>query len=198
MMEPSDSQECKDFVKASYELSEKFDIPMMVRMTTRVCHAKGLVELEDRQEFETVKYVRNPQKYAMLPANARRRHVIREDLLKQMEEYSNDCPFNRVEKNGSKVGIITSGISYQHAKEVFGDTADYLKIGLSYPLPRKFMAEFGKNYETLYVIAMRISSALSAYSAGMSASVYLLSSKLAFSASRWLTTKSMGVSSLAA
>ena len=152
MMEPSDSQECKDFVKASYELSEKFDIPMMVRMTTRVCHAKGLVELEDRQEFETVKYVRNPQKYAMLPANARRRHVIREDLLKMMEEYSNDCPFNRVEKNGGKVGIITSGISYQHAKEVFGDTADYLKIGLTYPLPRKLMAEFGKNYETLYVI----------------------------------------------
>lgn len=152
MVEPSDSQECKDFVKAAYELSEKFDVPMMVRMTTRVCHAKSLVSLDDRVAKEPIKYVRNPGKFAMLPANARRRHVIREQLLKEMEEYGNTCELNKVEKNGSKIGIITSGISYQHAKEVFADDADYLKLGLTYPLPRKLIADFAKEYETVYVI----------------------------------------------
>lgn len=153
MVEPSNSQECHDFVKAAYELSEKFDVPMMVRMTTRVCHSKSLVENEERKEVPVIKYERNPGKFAMLPAVARKRHVTREALLTEMEEYGYDCPLNKVEKaEESKVGIITSGISYFHAKEVFGNSVSYLKLGLTYPLPRKLIKEFAEQYETLYVI----------------------------------------------
>ncbi len=153
MLEPSDSQECKDFTIAAFELSERFDVPVLIRMTTRVCHAKSIVELGERNEVGVKKYERNTGKYAMLPAVARKRHIIREQLLAEMEEYSNDCPFNRVEKKeGNTIGIITSGVSYEHAKEVFGDDADFLKLGLTYPLPHKLIKEFAQNYETLYVI----------------------------------------------
>ena len=152
MMEPSDSQECKDFTKAAFEISEKFDVPMLIRMTTRVCHAKSVVELGERDEVGVKKYERNTGKYAMLPAVARKRHIAREELLAKMEEYSNDCPFNKVENNGSKIGIITSGVSYEHAKEVFDDKADFLKLGLTYPLPYKLIKDFASKYETLYVI----------------------------------------------
>ena len=152
MMEPSDSQECKDFTIAAFELSERFDVPMLMRMTTRVCHSKSVVELGERTAAPVKPYCRDIGKFALLPAVARKRHVIREQLLAEMEEYANDCPFNRVENNGSKVGVITSGISYYHAKEVFGDTADFLKLGLTYPLPRKLISQFAGKYETLYVI----------------------------------------------
>ncbi len=153
MMEPSDAQECKDYAAAAFELSERFDIPMMLRMTTRVCHSKSVVTLQERREVPVVPYERKAQKFAMLPVNAKKRHYVREELLGKMEEYANDCPFNRVEATkGNTVGIVTSGISYQHAREVFGDTADYLKLGLTYPLPRKLIADFCKRYETLYVI----------------------------------------------
>ena len=85
MLEPSDSQECKDFTVAAFELSEKFDVPMLIRMTTRVCHAKSIVELGERNEVGVKKYERNTGKYAMLPAVARKRHIIREQLLAEME-----------------------------------------------------------------------------------------------------------------
>lgn len=154
MMEPSDSQECKDFTKAAFELSERFDTLMMLRMTTRVCHSKSVVTLEPRADIPVVKYERKPKKYAMLPANARVRHVEREALLAQLEEYANDCPYNRVEsaKGESNIGVVTSGICYEHAKEVFGDTVHYLKLGLTYPLPRKLLREFCEKHKTIYVI----------------------------------------------
>lgn len=153
MLEPSDSQECCDYAKAAYDLSEKYDIPMMIRMTTRVCHSKGLVKVGERTAVPVIPYTRETNKFAMLPAMARKRHVDREKRLETMEEYANNCPFNRVEtKDGNTIGIITSGISYQHAREVFGDGADYLKLGLTYPLPRKLMADFAAKYDTLYVI----------------------------------------------
>lgn len=153
MMEPSDSAECKDYTIAAFELSERFDIPVLLRMTTRVCHSKSLVELGERADVPVKKYVRDTGKYAMLPATARKRHLIREQLLLEMEEYANDCPYNRTEWAADrKIGIITSGISYQHAKEVFGDSASYLKLGLTYPLPRKLIREFASQVETLYVI----------------------------------------------
>ena len=153
MLEPSDSQECHDFTVAAYELSEKFDTPVMLRVTTRVCHSKSLVQVGERTEVEPVPYVRRADKYAMLPAVARVRHAAREQLLVQLEEYANDCPFNKViKKAGNKIGIITSGISYQHAREVFGDGADYLKLGITYPLAKKLVDSFAKEYETLYVI----------------------------------------------
>ena len=153
MLEPSDSQECLDYIKAGYELSEKFDTPVMVRMTTRVCHSKSLVETGERKNVEVKKYERKPQKFALLPAVALARHPVREQLLSEMEEYAYDSPLNKVEENeGATVGVITSGISYQHSKEVFGDKASYLKLGLTYPLCKKLVKEFCEKYETVYVI----------------------------------------------
>ena len=153
MLEPSDSAECRDFAKAAFDLSEQFDTVVMLRMTTRVCHSKSIVELSERVEREVIPYERNMQKFAMLPANARMRHAVREQLLEKLEAYANDCCFNRVERAGdARIGVITSGISYQYAREVFGDTANYLKLGLTYPLPRKLIAEFASSVETLYVI----------------------------------------------
>lgn len=153
MMEPSDSQECKDYTVAAFELSEKFDVPVMLRMTTRVCHSKSIVELGDRNEVGVKQYERKPDKYAMLPATARKRHLIREQLFEEMEEYANNCLYNYVEWNeDAKIGVITSGISYQHSREVFGDTASYLKLGLTYPLPRKMISEFAEKFKILYVI----------------------------------------------
>ncbi|MDO4572405.1 MAG: indolepyruvate ferredoxin oxidoreductase subunit alpha [Clostridia bacterium] len=153
MMEPADSQECKDYTVAAYELSEKFDTPVMLRMTTRVCHSKGVVAYGERQERPVIAYERNPGKYAMLPATARNRHVIREQKLAELEAYAYDCPFNRVEKaEGSRIGVVTSGISYQHAKEVFGDTVSYLKLGITYPVSKKLLREFCSAFDTIYVI----------------------------------------------
>lgn len=154
MMEPSDSQECKDFTKAAFELSERFDTLMMLRLTTRVCHSKSIVTLEERQQTPVRKYVRDPKKFAMLPAHSRPRHIYREEMLAKMEEYANDCPFNRVESASgeSDIGVVTSGISYQHAREVFGTSVHYLKLGLTYPLPRKLIKDFCSKHKTIYVI----------------------------------------------
>jgi indolepyruvate ferredoxin oxidoreductase alpha subunit len=154
MMEPSDAQECKDYTKAAFELSERFDTLMMLRMTTRVCHSKSMVALEPREAVPVKKYERNITKNAMLPAHSRVRHVEREALLAQLEEYANGCSYNRVEaaQGESDIGIVTSGICYQHAKEVFGSTAHYLKLGLTYPLPRRLIREFCSKHKTIYVI----------------------------------------------
>ena len=153
MVEPSDSQECKDFTKIAFELSERFDVPVLLRITTRICHAKSLVELNDREEVGVKTYQRDPMKYALLPATARHRHKIREQLMVEMETYANDCPLNRTEYNeDATTGVITSGISYQYAREVFGNTVSYLKLGLTNPLPRKLIKEFASKFDTLYVI----------------------------------------------
>ena len=153
MVEPSDSQECRDYAMAAFRLSEQFDIPVMIRMTTRVCHSKSMVACGERQEVPVRPYERKTEKFALLPAVARARHPQREASLARMEEYANDCPLNRVEGNpDAAIGIITSGISYQHAREVFGDDACYLKLGLTYPLPRKLIAGFAARFKTLYVI----------------------------------------------
>lgn len=153
MVEASDSQECKDYIKASYDISEKFDIPVLFRMTTRVCHAKSLVTLEDRQDVAIKPYEGKPNKYAMLPAAARGRHAAREISLIELEEYANTSPLNRVEwGNDKKIGIVTSGISYMYARDVFGDNASYLKLGLTNPLPSKLIKSFCEAVETIYVI----------------------------------------------
>ena len=152
MLEPSDSQEAKDFVKIGYEISEQFDVPILLRLTTRICHSKGLVELEDRQKFEMKEYKKNIPKYVATPANGRKLHVIVEDKLKKLEEYSNNTPLNRIEWNDKKIGIITSGVTYQYSKDVFGDNASYLKLGFTFPLPMKKIEEFANQVETVYVI----------------------------------------------
>ncbi len=153
MLEASDSQEAKDMIKEAYEISEKFDVPIIFRMTTRICHSKSIVELHNRKEVGIKEYQRNIPKYVATPAACRRHHVELEEKLKKLEDFSNSTPLNKVEENnGAKIGIITSGISYQYAKEVFGTTASYLKLGFTYPIPKSKIVEFASHYDTLYVI----------------------------------------------
>ena len=153
MVEPSDSQESKDFLGEAFKISEQFDTPVLYRVTTRVCHSKSIVELGERKEVEPKKYERNIPKYVAIPANARAAHVRVEKRLKALEEYSNRSPLNRAEYNeNTKVGIITAGIAYQYAKEVFGDNASYLKLGFTYPLPMEMIKEFALRFETVYLI----------------------------------------------
>ncbi len=152
MLEPSDSQECKDFMKHAFLISESFDIPVLLRVTTRVCHSKSLVEIKDRLEVGIKDYKKNVKKNVMAPANARAMHYVVEERLEKLAEYSNFCPMNNIEWAKSPKGIITSGISYQHAKEVFGDKVSYLKIGLTHPLPDKLIEEFAGAVEELYII----------------------------------------------
>jgi len=152
MLEPSDSQEAKDFVAEAMKISEEFDIPVFLRVTTRICHSKSLVEFKERTEVGIKNYEKNMSKYIVVPANARKLHVTLEDRLTRLEKYSNNSPLNSVEWNDKKAGIITSGISYQYAKEVFGDKVSYLKLGMTFPLPKKKIKEFAEKVETLYII----------------------------------------------
>jgi indolepyruvate ferredoxin oxidoreductase alpha subunit len=153
MLEPSDSSECREYVMGAFELSERFDTPILFRMTTRVCHSKSIVETEDKRDIPITPYEKRTDKFTMLPVNAKKRHKIREEFLVKAEEYANDCPYNVVYENeGAATGIITSGVSYQYSREVFGDKASYLKLGLTYPLPRRLIKEFASKYEKLYVI----------------------------------------------
>ena len=151
MLEPADSQECLDYVKAAFELSEKFDLLMLLRMTTRVCHSKSLVELGQREEHVGT-YRPDPAKYAMLPANARVRHVKVEENLLALKEYAEGSPLNRVEKGDGKIGIIASGVCYLHAREAFGEKASYLKLGITHPLPDRLIRDFCAGVEKVIVI----------------------------------------------
>lgn len=152
MIEPSDSQECKDFVKIAFEISEKYDTPVLFRVSTRVCHSKSVVELGERVEAGVKEYHKNIKKYIMVPAHSRVKHYEVEERLVDLQAYSNRSPLNRIEWGKKKIGIITSGISYQHAKEVFGEKASYLKIGFSHPLPDQMIKKFAKMVDRLYVI----------------------------------------------
>lgn len=152
MVEPSDSQECKDFVKMAYDLSEKFDTPVLFRVTTRLDHSKSLVEFGEREEHKIEPYEKNPRKNVCTPANAYLNHPIVEQRIKNLAEYGNDCPFNKVEMNGSKIGVITAGISYQYAKEAFPEDTSFLKLGLTYPLPIKLIKDFADKVDELYVV----------------------------------------------
>ena len=152
MLEPSDSAECKDFTKRAFELSEQFDTPVFIRLSTRVSHSQSLVELEDRKEVELKPYEKNIGKYVMMPANAIKRHVVVEDRIAALKEFADTDAINTVEENGSKIGVITAGIAYMYAKEALGDKVDYLKLGMVYPLPEKKLLDFAKKYDTVYVI----------------------------------------------
>lgn len=152
MVEPSDSAECKDFVKTSFELSEEYDVPVIVRMCTRVAHSQSAVELCDRVVPQQKEYIKNPQKYVMMPAFARPRHVFVEERTKKLIEYAEKSPLNKVIDNGGDIGIITSGISYQYAREAMGDKASYLKLGVVNPLPVELIKNFCAKYKKVYVI----------------------------------------------
>lgn len=150
VLEPSDSQEAKDMMKLAFELSEKYDTPMILRTTTRLSHSQGLVTLEDRVEIEDKPYERNPAKFVMMPGNAKGRHIYVEKRLKQMAEDACTMSINRAEYGDTSIGFIASGIAYQYVKEVFPN-ASVLKLGLVHPLPRKLIEEFASKVERLIV-----------------------------------------------
>ena len=153
MIEPATSQECRDFMMEAYEISEKFDAPVLVRMTTRLCHSKDVVECGDRVAKAPIKpYVKNAKKYVSVPANARIARVSLEKRLEELAEFAETTNMNRVEDNGKKIGVVTSGMCYNYAKEVFGDDVNYLKLGFTYPLPFKMMAAFMDSVDKCYVI----------------------------------------------
>ena len=152
MIEPSDSGECKEFAKAAFELSEKFDVPVIVRLSTRVSHSQSAVELCEREERENIPYEKNIQKYVMMPGNAISRHPDDETRKKAITEYDETSPLNKVEMNDTKIGVITSGISYQYAKEALGDKASYLKLGIVNPMPIQIIKDFAAKCEKVYVI----------------------------------------------
>ncbi len=152
LIEPSDSQECKDFLAEAYEVSERFDVPVLFRVTTRISHSKCIVELGERKEVGHKPYARNIPKFVATPAHAKIAHVKVEQKLKDMEQYANTSILNKIEENGSKIGIITAGIAYQYVKEVFGDQVSILKLGFTYPLPMDLIRYFASKHETLYIV----------------------------------------------
>ena len=151
VLEPSDSQEAKDFVKFAYELSETYDTPVIVRVTTRLSHSQGLVELCDRQVPEDKAYEKNPAKYVMVPGNAKFRHPVVEARNKKLAEDGCSFPVNRVEMGDTRIGVVTSGIAYQYVKEVL-PKASICKLGIVNPLPRKLLEDFASKVDTLYVV----------------------------------------------
>ncbi len=152
MLEPSDSGECRDYVKMAFDLSEEFDTPVIVRLSTRVAHSQSSVELCDRKEVPVKPYEKNPQKYVMMPAFARGRHVVVEERTKKLIEYAENSPLNKTEINDTKIGVITSGVAYQYAREALGDSVSYLKLGMVNPLPVNLIKDFAAKFETVYVI----------------------------------------------
>lgn len=150
VLEPSDSQEAKDFVKFAYELSEKYDTPVIVRTTTRLAHSQGAVTLQERCVPQDKVYERNPAKFVMMPANAIGRHVYVEQRLKEMAEDGCAFAINQAEYRDTSIGFITSGIPYQYVKEACPD-ASVLKLGMVHPLPKKLIEEFASKVDTLYI-----------------------------------------------
>ncbi len=151
-LEPSDSQEAKDFVGIALELSEQFDMPILLRMTTRVCHSKSIVDLsKERTEKPLVPYAKQ-DKFNPIPAISKRLHTKVEQNLKRLEEYSESSPLNYVEWGEKKIGIISSGVAYEYAKEVYGENASYLKLGFTFPLPMRKIREFAARVDQLIVV----------------------------------------------
>ena len=152
MLEPSDSAEALAFTKLAYELSEEFDTPVFIKMCTRVSHSQSIVEPGDRIETSKT-YEKNPQKYIMMPGNAKRRHPIVEERTQKLANWAETAPINRIEEGSDhKYGIITSSTSYQYVKEVFGDTYPVMKLGMIWPLPKQKIIDFAKAVETLVVV----------------------------------------------
>jgi indolepyruvate ferredoxin oxidoreductase alpha subunit len=152
MMEPSTSQEAKDMMKEAFELSEKFDTPVIVRMTTRSCHSKGIVECGERVEVQHNPYKKDVNKFITVPAIARKSRVRLEERLVQLKQFSETSAMNIIEDNGGKIGVITCGMTYCYAKEVWGDEISYLKLGFTYPLPTELIKSFCSKMDKIYII----------------------------------------------
>lgn len=152
MLEPSDSAEACAFTKKAFELSEEFDTPVIIKMCTRVAHSQSIVERAERIIPPEKPYKKDIAKYVMMPANAIRRHPMVEERMKKLAAYAEDCEFNRVEMGDTALGIITSSTSYQYAKEVFGEKASILKLGMINPLPEKLILDFASKVEKLVIL----------------------------------------------
>lgn len=152
MLSPADSSEAKEFTKLGFELSEKFDTPVLLHVTTRICHTKTAVELDDRKPVPHVPYQKNIKKFVATPANAKVLRVKLDERIAVMTEYSNTTPINKTEYFSTKIGIISSGVAYQYAREVFGEDASYLKLGMTFPMPMDLIKEFASKVEKIYVI----------------------------------------------
>ena len=152
MLEPSDSAESYEFAKKAFELSEKYDTPVFLRMCTRIAHSQSIVETGERVEREKIEYKKQPEKYIMMPGNAKKRHPVVESRTKALTEFAENCEFNREEMGGTDIGIITSGTCYQYVKEVFGDSVSVYKIGLINPMPVESLKAFAKKVKRLVVV----------------------------------------------
>lgn len=152
MFEPSNSQEAKDMLKQAFDVSEAFDTPVLYRVTTRVCHSKGIVTCEEPIVVPIRAYVKNNEKNSPVPMYSRLMRIRVEERMNKLAEWSENTALNYIVDNKSKIGVIASGGSFVFAEEVFGEQVDYLKLGFTYPLPLKMMADFAKGKDKIYVI----------------------------------------------
>ena len=152
MLEPADSREAYAFARSAFEMSERFDTPVLLRMCTRIAHSQCVVEMGEREETPLKPYEKKPSKYIMMPGYAKARHPLVEERTAALRAFAEDCCYNTVEDRGSDIGIITSGCSYLYVKEVFGDRLSILKIGMPNPLPEKLIRDFAAKVKKLYVI----------------------------------------------
>ena len=152
MLEPSDSAECLAYTKLAYELSEQFDTPVILRLSTRISHSRSLAEVAERVDNGVKEYVKDPQKYVMMPAMAKGRHVVVEERCKAERAWAETAPINTVEYHDTSIGVIAAGISYQYAREALGERVSYLKLGCVYPLPVERIKDFASKCDRVYVI----------------------------------------------
>ena len=152
MLEPSTAQEALEFTKLAFELSERHDTPVMLRVTTRLCHSDGVVEVGEREGgAEACTPEKQSGKYVMIPGRARARRVVIAERTRALREWAETAPVNRVEKAGTNIGIISSGVAYEYAKEVMPE-ASFLKLGMTWPLPEQLIREFAASVDKVYVI----------------------------------------------
>lgn len=152
MLEPSDSQECLQYAKLAFDLSEQFDTPVILRLTTRVAHSRSLVHVSERDEKALKEYKKDPMKYVMMPGMAIKKHIVVEQRILDQIAWAETAEINTVEYNSTEIGVITSGISYQYAKEALGENASYLKLGCVYPLPVQKIKDFVVKCKKVYVL----------------------------------------------
>ena len=150
-IEPSDSQEAKDFVGLALDISVEYDVPVLFRMTTRICHAKGIVDCGERKEYPVKGFQRNPKKFVTLPAHGRLLHPLTVERLKKLQALSEESSLNRIEEGVKHVGVVTNGVAYQYVKEIIPD-ASVLKLGMSYPLPIEKIRSFSHTVDRLFIV----------------------------------------------
>lgn len=154
-LDPADSQEAYDWVGVAMEISEQFDTPVLLRLTTRISHSYGVVNLKGTrsadERTEKPEYRIDTSKYVMVPGNARRRHPVIEERVRKLAQFAESFEHNRTELKGRSLGIVCNGVAYQYAREVFPE-ASILKLGMTYPVPAKLLRDFGSQVERLIVI----------------------------------------------